>query len=95
MRVVVVRDVAHVIIDVVLELEVRLDHHRELAHHVIHVVFGRGHAVMAPHDHRGRTDLALGDPTDLVLVEPLGDPSGLAEVAVVAPGPFRHGRHGT
>ena len=40
-------------------------------------------AVEAPHDHRHVTDLALGDPADVVLVEPRRDPRRLAEVAVV------------
>src|SRR5439155_868226 len=34
-----------------------------------------------PDDHRDRADLALGDPADVVLEEPLGDTGGLTEVA--------------
>ena len=37
----------------------------------------------APHDHRRRADLALGDPADVVLVEPRRDPRRLAEIAPV------------
>ena len=35
-----------------------------------------------PHDHRHGADLALGDPAQVVLVEPGGDLRGFAEVAV-------------
>ena len=84
MGVVVVRDVAHVVVDVVVEVEVLLDDHREASvEHLLHVRRGVG-IVDLPHDHRDGADLALRDPAELVLVEPGGDVSGLAEVAVVA-----------
>src|SRR5690606_4022310 len=36
-----------------------------------------------PHDHRGGAHQALGHPALAVLVEPVGEPLGAAEVAVV------------
>ena len=51
--------------------------------HVGEVVRRRVDAVPAPHHHRRVADLALGDPAHVVLVEPVGDLGGLAEVAVV------------
>ena len=71
MRVVVVGDVAHVVVDVVLELEVHGDHLGELRVHVLELVGRRLGAVGPPHDHRHRADLALRDPAHVVLVEPL------------------------
>ena len=50
--------------------------------HVREVVGRRLDAVLAPHDHRHRADLALGDPADVVLVVPGRDPRRLAQVAV-------------
>ncbi len=81
-RVIVVRDIAHVIVDVVVEREVRRDHHGELFVHVRELIGRRVHAVPAPYDHRRGADLALRDPADVVLVEPRRDPGCLAEVAV-------------
>ena len=40
-------------------------------------------AVPAPHDHRDRADLALGDPADVVLVEPRRDPRRFAQITAV------------
>jgi glucose-1-phosphate thymidylyltransferase len=80
--VVVVGDVAHVVVDVVLEREVRRDDRRQTLVHMGELGLGRLGAVAAPHHHRGRADLALGDPADLVLVEPGRDPSRFAEIAV-------------
>ena len=51
--------------------------------HVRELLGGRFGAVATPDDHRGRADLALGDPADLVLVEPRRDPRRLAQVATV------------
>jgi glucose-1-phosphate thymidylyltransferase len=81
--VVVVRDVPHVVVDVVLEGEVLAD---DVGQPLVHVgeLFGRRlGAVPAPYDHRSRADLALGDPADVVLVEPGRDPRRLAQVAVM------------
>ena len=86
--VVVVGDVAHVVVDVVA-VEHRGGDAGELAVHVGEVVRRRVDAVPAPHDHRRVADLALGDPAHVVLVEPVGDLGGLAQVAAVgllAPG---------
>ncbi len=82
--VVVVGDVAHVVVDVVLVGEVLGDDGGEALVHVGELGGGRLGPVAAPHHHRGRADLTLGDPADLVLVEPGRDPGGLAEVAVGA-----------
>src|SRR5207244_2958965 len=81
-RVVVVRDVAHVVVDVVLEREVFGDDRRELVVHVRELIGRRGDTVAAPHDHRDRTDLAFRDPADVVLVEPGCDACRLAEIAI-------------
>ena len=90
-RVVVVRDVAHVVVDVVIKLEVGVDDHRQLRVHVRELLGRRVHTVAPPHDHRHRADLTLGDPAHVVLVEPLGDARGLAQVAVVRERPSAHG----
>ena len=82
-RVVVVGDVAHVVVDVVLELEVLRRRPWRAVVHVRELVGRRLDAVAPPHDHRHRADLTLGDPADVVLVEPRCDPRGLAEVAAV------------
>jgi glucose-1-phosphate thymidylyltransferase len=80
-RVVVVGDVPHVVVDIVLEGEVLRDDRGQALVHVGELGGGRLGAVATPDDHRGRADLALGDPTDLVLVEPGRDPRRLAQVA--------------
>lgn len=81
-RVVVVRNVAHVVVDVVLEREV-LDHNRlEPGVHVHQVLLGGLGTVVTPDDHRNRADLALCDPAHVVLMEPRRDARRLAEVAV-------------
>src|SRR3954447_17940703 len=61
-RVVVVGDVAHVVVDVVLELEVLGHDGREPPVHVLEMVGRRFHAVEAPHHYRHRADLTFGDP---------------------------------
>jgi glucose-1-phosphate thymidylyltransferase len=83
-RVVVVGDVPHVVVDVVLEGEVLGDDRGQAFVHVRELGGGRLGAVATPDDHRSRADLALGDPADLVLVEPGRDPRRLAEVATVS-----------
>src|SRR5690606_29259014 len=52
----------------------------------------RVHPVPAPDDHRRVAELALRDPADIVLVEPVGDLGGLAEVAAVRLLADGHGR---
>src|SRR5690349_20940102 len=64
-RVVVVGNVPHVVVDVVVVREVLGDDERELLVHVRELRRGRLGAVAPPHDHRRRTDLALGDPADV------------------------------
>ena len=90
--VIVVGNVAHVVVDVVLEGEVLLNNECQALVHVGELVGRRLGAVAAPDDHRRRADLALRDPADLVLVEPGRDPRRLAEVAVV-PNVVRVVRH--
>jgi len=84
MRVVVVGDVSHVVVDVVLEGEVVRNHRRQPGAHVGQVLFGWFDAVVPPHDHRNRADLTLRDPADVVLMEPRGYPRRFAEIAVGA-----------
>src|SRR5215213_1967279 len=72
-RVIVVGDVPHVVIDIVLEHEVFADHPGELLMHVCELFGRRFDAVSPPDDHRGRADLTFGDPADVIFVEPLGD----------------------
>src|SRR3546814_11244973 len=48
-------------------------HPRELGVHVLHGRVVGVDPVPAPHHHRGVADLALRDPADVVLVEPVRD----------------------
>ena len=82
-RVVVVGDVAHVVVDVVLEREVLAHDRGQTGVHVREGRFRWRHAMVTPHHHRYRTDLAFRDPTDVVFVEPGRDARRLAEVAVL------------
>ena len=82
-RVVVVGDVAHVVVDVVLEFEVLRDDAGQPRVHVRELVGRRGDSVPAPDDHRDGADLAFGDPADVVLVEPRRDPRGFAQITAV------------
>src|SRR2546426_12574314 len=50
--------------------------------HVREMLGWRLHAVPPPDHHRGLADLALGDPADLVLVEPWGDALRPAQHAI-------------
>src|SRR5438876_409005 len=60
-RVPVIGDVAHVIVDEeVADLACR--HFADAGAHVREMLVGRSRAVKAPHDHRHRADVALGDP---------------------------------
>ena len=61
MRVVVVGDVAHVVVDVVLELEVHGDHLCEAGMHVIEVGGRRFGPVGAPHDPMRGASPKVGD----------------------------------
>src|SRR5207248_6790457 len=91
-RVIVVRNVAHVVVDIVLELEEALHDRRQLLVHVRELRRWRGGAMASPHDHRNRADLALRDPTHVVLVEPRRDACRFAQIAPVSPlERFRHG----
>src|SRR5262245_55299969 len=78
----VVRNVTHVVVDPELP-DTHGGDFTQLGVHVTQVVLRRCGAVEAPHHHRGLTDLALGDPADLVLVKPGRDPLRPTEVAGV------------
>src|SRR5262249_4688076 len=78
----VIGDVPHVVVDVVLDGQLLGRDLAQAVEHVLEVGGGRLAAVLPPHDHRDRADLALGDPADLVLVVPGGDPGRLTEIAV-------------
>jgi len=78
----VVGDVAHVIVQPVLA-DLNHCHVAQARVHVRKVVGRRIGAVPAPDDHRHCADLALGDPADVVLVEPRRDPVSAAEQAAV------------
>jgi len=82
MGVIVVGDVAHVVVDVMLELEMHRHHHLELRMHVCLHVIGRRGIVFTPHHHRHCADLAFGNPTHVVLMEPWRDSGGFAEIAI-------------
>lgn len=88
-RVIVVRDVPHVVVDVELA-ELRRRDRAETLVHVPEMVFGRLHAVESPHDHRRLADVALGDPADVVLVVPGRDLRGPAQVAAFDVGELGH-----
>src|SRR5579871_274518 len=53
----------------------------EFLQHVLDLVLGRRRAVLAPHDHRHVTHLAVGDPADVVLVVPRRHSGRLAQLA--------------
>ena len=82
-RVVVVGDIAHVVVYVVLVVEVFRDDEGQTLVHVGELSLGRRDPVAPPDHHRNGADLTLRDPADVVLVEPLGDPSRLAEIAIL------------
>ena len=83
MRVIVVGDIAHVVVDIVRELEMLGYDERKPLVHVFEVLGWRAHAVPTPHHHRHRADLAFGDPADVVFVEGGGDACRLTEVTTV------------
>jgi hypothetical protein len=83
-RVVVVGDVAHVIVECPLTLtQLRIGHlgegHDEL---FLHLVRRRG-VVVSPHDHGDEADLTVGDPTELVLEVTSRDDRSLTEIAAL------------
>src|SRR5215467_5574744 len=91
-RVVVVGDVAHVVVDVVLA-HLGLGDLVQARPHVLEVL-GRGRgAVPAPHHHGHVAHVALRDPADIVFVVPGRHALGPAQIAVVhapALGLYRH-----
>src|SRR5438477_3451948 len=80
-RMPVVRDVAHVTVQPVFA-DLALCHVFQMREHVREMLIGRIDPVPAPDDHRRLADLALGDPADLVVVEPRRDPLGPAQHAL-------------
>src|SRR6266850_1581054 len=78
--VVVVGDVAHVVVDVALA-DLLGRYLAQARVHVGEVLGGRLGAVVAPDHHGHRADLTLGDPADVVFVEPRGDARGATEIA--------------
>src|SRR5438105_6174468 len=81
MRVPVVRNVAHVLVQPVFP-DLALCHIFQMRQHVREMLVRRVHPVAPPDHHRRLADLALGDPADLVLVEPRRDPLGPTQHAV-------------
>lgn len=81
MGVVVVRDVPHVVVDVVAYRELLGRDPCELVVHVCERIGRRRRPVLPPHDHRDVADLAVGDPADVVLVVPWRDVCCLAQFA--------------
>lgn len=81
MRVVVVGDLPHVVIDVVLYGQL---FDGDLGQPIVHVpkcLRGRRSSVVPPHNHRDMTDLAVGDPAHVIRVEPLRAAISLAQLA--------------
>jgi hypothetical protein len=79
MRVIVVRDRSHVVIDVGLAIENAADHiEEEPMKHVLDV-FRRCWIVTLPHHHRNETCFTFSDPTVIVFVETLGQRCRLAQ----------------
>lgn len=85
MCVVVVRDVSHVIVEIPAALPQLLIGHLGQGGHetILHIIGGRG-VVGSPHHHGYETDLAVGNPTDVVLEVPRRDDRTLTEIAAVA-----------
>lgn len=85
MRVIVVRNVAHVIVEGPLALAYRLVRDRaEQGPHLLTLLRWRRVAVFSPHHHRDFTDLAVGNPAEFALEVPRRDDRRLAEIAAVA-----------
>lgn len=82
MRVIVIGDVAHVVVHVMNEPKVRIDHQGKLAMHVVLQFDRRRRIVLTPYHHRYCADLAFGDPAHIVLVEPWRNSRGLTQVAI-------------
>lgn len=81
----VVRNLPHVVVDDPAVTESIRRRVGETGQHVVPVLSWRVHAVPTPHHHRGLADLALGDPADVVLVEPRRYPFRLAQLAIGDP----------
>ncbi len=56
----------------------------EMVEHVLEVCFGRIDSVLAPNDHRCVTNLAVGDPANLVVEVPFGQLGRFAQLADLA-----------
>jgi hypothetical protein len=80
-RVVVIRDVAHVAIDPELP-ELLCGDFTQAVAHVLDVHRWRRHPVVPPDDHGHVAHVALGDPADVVLVIPTRHALGTAQIAV-------------
>jgi hypothetical protein len=81
MGVVVVGDIAHVAVDPELA-QSRRRHLPEPGPHVREVGRRRGYTMVAPDDHGDVTDIAFGDPADVVLVIPGRQPLGATQITV-------------
>jgi hypothetical protein len=85
MGVIMVRDIAHVVVDGPARVDELLlrdarEHFKKVAFHVI----GRFGIVHTPHDHRHEADLAVTDPARLVFEVSLRYDRGFTELAAVA-----------
>ena len=88
MGVIVVRDVAHRVVDEVREAAQGGNDLLEAAEHVCPHGLRRGWVMHTPDDHRDRAELTLGHPAHVVFEEPCSDARRLAEVTVRS---VRHG----
>src|SRR5579872_7401399 len=83
-RVVVVRDVAHVVVDVVAsDAEPLVGDRAECGEQPVADLRRRSGGMDAPDHHRHLAQLAVRDPAVLVLVVPPRPPRGLAQLAAV------------
>ena len=83
--VVVVGDVTHVVIDRPLaDAEFTVGHRRESFVELSFEILGRRGVVVTPHHHGHETDLAVRDPTQLVLDVTRRDHRRLAELTIAA-----------
>ena len=79
--VVVMRDGSHVVVDPALHLEVLGDDRSECVQQLDPDLLRGIRVVLLPDHHRHGARLALGHPAQVVLVEPLGGPRRLAQLA--------------
>ena len=83
-RVVVIGDVAHVIVERPLALaQLAISDSTKQYSHLVALIFGRRGAVCAPHDHRYLANLAVGNPTQFVFEVARGDDRRFAKIAAV------------